>query len=202
MNQRAPALVLSCVSIALAGLLGACGGGGGARTATPARQSSPAATARASATPSLGIRTLDLSKAPDVRDLVASTGGVYVQTSVIYADLTGDGIDDAVVPISSGGTLGDVAFVVLAPSGAGTKTLLKVAPTDGAGGLSVAVMVGRLVMTRPVYAPEDPNCCPSSLRRTTYAWDGAAFGVQSETTEANPSGDGKRTPGSAATVVP
>ena len=202
MNRRVPALVLSCISIALAGLLGACGGGGGAKTATPTRPSSPAATSSASVTPSLGIRTLDLSKVPDVRDLIASTGGVYVQTGVIYADLTGDGIDDAVVPISSGGTRGDVAFVVLAPSGAGTKTLLKVAPTDGSGGLAVAVVDGRLVMTRPVYAPEDPNCCPSSLRKTTYAWDGKAFAVQSVTTEASPSGGGKRTPSSAATATP
>jgi hypothetical protein len=202
MNRRAPALVLSCVSIMLAGFLGACGGGGGAKTATTGQQSSPAATSGASATPSLGLRTLDLSKVPDVQDLIASTGGVYVQTGVIYADLTGDGIDDAVVPISSGGTLGDVAFLVLAPAGAGTKTLLKVAPKDGAGGLAVAVVDRRLVMTRPIYGPQDPNCCPSSLSKTTYAWDGAAFAVQSVTTEANPSGGGKRTPVSAATATP
>jgi hypothetical protein len=200
MNRRAPALVLSCVLIALAAMLGACSSGGGAKTVTPTRQASPAATSSASATPSLGIRTLDLSKAPDVQGLIASTGGQYVQAGVIYADLTGDGIDEAVVPISSGGTLGDVAFVVLTPSDAGTKTLLRVTPTDGAGGLAVAVVDGHLVMTQPVYGPEDPNCCPSSLRKTAYGWDGAALGVQSVTTEANPSGGGKLTPGPPATA--
>jgi hypothetical protein len=201
MNRRARAITLTAISIAIGGLLSGCGGGSGAKSGTPTRQASPAATSSASATPSLGIRTLDLSKVPDVRDLVASTGGAYEQSGVIYADLTADGIDDAVVPISSGGTLGDVAFIVLASDGIGTKTLLKVAPTDGPGGLAVAVVGGQLVMTRPIYGPEDPNCCPSSLRKTTYAWDGSAFAVQSETTEANPAGGGKLTP-SAATQTP
>ena len=182
-----------------AALLSACGGGSGTKSTTATRPASPAATSSAVATPALGIRTLDLSRAPDVQALVASTGGAYVQSGVIYADLTGDAIDDAVVPISSGGTLGDVAFLVLALSGTGTKTLLKVAPTDGAGGVSVAVVAGKPVMTRPLYGPEDPNCCPSALRKTTYAWDGAAFKEESVTTEVNPAGGGKQTAVPAAT---
>lgn len=190
-RDRAPSL--AAVAIVIAALSGACGGGSGAKTATPARSASPAATPNASATPSLGIRTLDLSKLADVRDLEASTGGSYLQTSAIYADLTGDGIDEAVVPIASGGTLGDLAFLVLTPSELGARTVLKVAPADGAGGLSVAIVADQLVMTRPVYGPEDPNCCPGALRRTTYAWDGTAFSEQSVTIEPNPAGGGKRT---------
>ena len=128
-----------------------------------------------------------------MRDLVASTDGAYVQTGVIYADLTGDGVDEAVVPISSGGTLGDVAFIVLALSGAGTKTLLKDRPSGVGGGLSVAVVGGQLVMTLPVYGPNDPNCCPSALSKKTYVWNGSGFTTQSVTTDANPGGGGKRT---------
>lgn len=185
-------MVLILVAAALAG----CGGGGGsAMTPTPARtQIATASSVATATTPSLGIREIDLSKVDDVRALIASTGGQYVQTSVIYADLTNDGVDEAIVPISSGGTMGDVAFLVLAASGSGTKTLLKEVPPGGSGGLSVAVVGGQLVMTQAVYGPQDPNCCPSALRRTTYVWNGSALAVQSSKTDVNPSGGGKTTP--------
>jgi len=132
-----PAIVVLSVAAAA---FAACGGGGGTKTATPTRSPSGSVTAASTSstavTPSLGIRMLDLSKLPDVQAVIAATGGQYVQTSVLYADLTGDGVDDAVVPISSGGTLGDVAFLVLAPAGDGARTLLKEAPAGGSGGLA------------------------------------------------------------------
>jgi len=186
-------VALTFFAAAIAG----CGGGGGGGAKTPSGSRSPAATSSSVATattPSLGIRELDLSKVDDVTAIVASTGGQFVQTSVIYADLTGDGVDEAIVPISSGGTMGDVAFLVLAASGRGTKTLLKEVPLGASGGLSVAVLDGQLVMTQAIYGPEDPNCCPSALRRTTYVWNGTSLAVQSIKTEVSPSGGGKKTP--------
>ena len=186
-------VALTFFAAAIAG----CGGGGGGATKTPSASRSPAATSSSVATattPSLGIRELDLSKVDDVTAIIASTGGQFVQTSVIYADLTGDGVDEAIVPISSGGTMGDVAFLVLAASGRGTKTLLKEVPLGASGGLSVAVLDGQLVMTQAIYGPEDPNCCPSALRRTTYVWNGTSLAVQSIKTEVSPSGGGKKTP--------
>jgi len=186
-------VALTFFAAAIAG----CGGGGGGGAKTPSGSRSPAATSSSVATattPSLGIRELDLSKVDDVTAIIASTGGQFVQTSVIYADLTGDGVDEAIVPISSGGTMGDVAFLVLAASGRGTKTLLKEVPLGASGGLSVAVLDGQLVMTQAIYGPEDPNCCPSALRRTTYVWNGTSLAVQSIKTEVSPSGGGKKTP--------
>ena len=117
---------------------------------------------------------------------------------MIYVDLTGTGQTDAVVPIASGGTLGDVAFIVLAPDGSGgARTLLKGEPT-GQAGLAVAVVGGKLVMTEPVPGPNDPECCPSQLKKTTYAWNGSAFIVESTTTETNPAGGAKGTPSVAS----
>lgn len=197
-----PAIVVLSVAAAA---FAACGGGGGTKTATPTRSPSGSVTAASTSstavTPSLGIRMLDLSKLPDVQAVIAATGGQYVQTSVLYADLTGDGVDDAVVPISSGGTLGDVAFLVLAPAGDGARTLLKEAPAGGSGGLAVNVVDGQVVMTQPVYGAEDPNCCPSELRKTTYVWDGTTFAVQSVKTEVNPVGGGKKTPSAPPTIA-
>jgi hypothetical protein len=199
MIRRPAVLALAIVTLsAAAAALAGCGGGGGSKTATPARSPSGSITALATSsttvTPSLGIRTLDLSKVADVRSVAASSGGQFVQTNVIYADLTGDGIDEAVVPISSGGTLGDIAFLVLAPAGDGTRTLFKEAPAGGSGGLVVSVVDGQVMMTQPVYGPDDPLCCPGALRKTAFAWDGATFAVQSVKTEANPAGGGKKTP--------
>ena len=204
--HRPAALALAIVALSAMAAASAGCGGGGSKTATPTRSPSGSvtalATSGATATPSLGIRTLDLSNVADVRSVAASTGGQYVQTSVLYADLTRDGVDEAVVPISSGGTLGDVAFLVLTPAGDGTRTLLKETPAGGSGGLAVSVVDGRIVMTQPVYGPDDPQCCPGTLRKTTYAWDGATFAVESVKMEVNPAGGGKKTPSASPSAAP
>ena len=49
-------------------------------------------------------------------------------------------------------------------------------------------------MTQALYGPEDPNCCPSMLRKTTYVWNGTSLAVQTVKTEVNPAGGGKTTP--------
>lgn len=118
------------------------------------------------------------------------------QAAVLYADVTGDGADEAIVPVSSGGTLGNIGFLVLTPAGAGTQTLLQVFPEDQRG-LAVALEAGKIVMTQPVPGPDDPNCCPSMLRRTTYAYNGSALAIESVQTEQNPAGGAKSTPASS-----
>jgi hypothetical protein len=137
---------------------------------------------------------MDLGAVADVRSVIAATGGAYLQSEVTYADLTGDGVDEAIVRIDSGGTMGDIAFLVLTPDGAATKTLLKQTPSGDSAGLVVAVEGGQLVMTQPVYGPDDPNCCPTSLKKTTFMWNGTALVVDSIRTEANSRGGSKVTP--------
>ena len=39
---------------------------------------------------------------------------------------------------------------------------------------------GALLETRGVYGPEDPFCCPSQLRQTTFQWDGKLLQVRDE----------------------
>jgi hypothetical protein len=189
-------LVPAIAAFSVALLMVGCGGGGGdkTKTAAPSSAVTSAVTAAATTTPSLGIREIDLAKVADVEAVLAGTGGEYLPASVIYADLTEDGSDEAIVPISSGGTMGDVAFLVLTPDGDGTATLLKELPLNQEGGLSVAIADGQLVMTQALYGPEDPNCCPSMLRKTTYVWNGTSLAVQTVKTEVNPAGGGKTTP--------
>ena len=164
-----------------------------AQTSAPATAAPSAIVTAGSATSTLGIRALDVKAVPDVQKALTATGGQIVQSSIIYTDVTGDGIDEAIVPISSGGTLGDVGFFVLTPTNTGTTTLLKEFPPDSPG-LAVAVVSGKIVMTQPVPAPDDPNCCPSFLRHTTYSWNGSALAIESVTTDPNPAGGGKVTP--------
>jgi hypothetical protein len=165
----------------------ACDGddGGVSSTATVVRET-PVSTAEVTATlsPTVQIRDVALDDLPQVRQLIAATGGQFVQAGVLYADLTEDGAEDAVVPISSGGTRGDIAFVVLSPHGDAITTVLSVIPEESS--VSVAVVDGALASYEPVYGPEDPLCCPSELRTTVYAWDGERLVVESST--AGPAG--------------
>ncbi|TAK59302.1 MAG: hypothetical protein EPO22_10390 [Dehalococcoidia bacterium] len=156
------------------------------------------ATPGATPTPSQAIRMLDLKNSPPVQKVIAESGGQFVQSEVIYADLTDDGQEDAVVPISSGGTLGDIAFVVLGATGGNTRTLVSEYPKDGRG-LAVVVFGDKLVVTEAVPGPDDPECCPSQLRKTIYGWNGVTLAIESVSTEPNPDAGPKATPGGATT---
>ncbi len=200
MTARRPAAIALLLVLSLLSAAACNGGGAGGRTSTSAATArasaaaSPTAVAPPAPTVDARIRTLDLQQAPAVEKLIADTGGQFVKSEVLYADLTGDGVLDAIVPISSGGTAGDIAYVVLAPSGAGTKALMTRTGGATGGGVKVWVQDGKLVETRPVYGPQDPNCCPGQLRVTTYQWNGSQLAVASQETVPNPSGGAKGTP--------
>jgi hypothetical protein len=148
---------------------------------SPSAEPEPTATAVANP----DIQGVDFSQVPAVEELVADSGGRVLPQEIIFADLTGDGADEAVVPISSGGSGGNVAYAVFGYSGGDLEELLVVKPE--AGRVTVSAEDGMLVETQPVYAPEDPLCCPSQLRHTYYGWDGSEFVVDHEETETVPS---------------
>lgn len=179
---------LITTAIALFALIACDGDSGGDDTPTrPPSTATASGTSVPGATPSGEIRERDLDADPAVRALVADTGGEYVQENVIYADLTDDGIDDAVVPVASGGTLGNLAFIVLTPTENGTAVLLKEQPVQ-TGGIALDVEDGKLITLEPIFGPDDPECCPSLLRKTTYGWNGAALALEDQETVENPGG--------------
>jgi hypothetical protein len=182
---------LITASLAL-GTFAACDGdGGGDETPTrPPSTATAAATTASEPTPSGEIRERDLENDPAVQQLIEDTGGEYVQENVIYSDLSDDGIDDAAVPIASGGTLGNIAFVVLTPTEDGTIVLLQEQPS---GGFALNVVDAKLIMIEPVFGPDDPECCPSMLRQTTYGWNGTALALEDVETLPNPGGQVKPT---------
>jgi hypothetical protein len=184
--------VVVVAGIVACALIAACGGGGDdddEATSTPSvAVTVPAATE--TATPA-GIRSIDLQNSEPVQDLIDVTGGLYVQDNVLYADLSEDGSEEAIVPLSSGGTLGDVGFLVLAEADGGVEPLLTVTPEFG--GIAVSLVDGQLTTIEPVPGPDDPECCPSALRTTVYAWNGSELAVESSNTEPS-DGSGATTP--------
>jgi hypothetical protein len=93
---------------------------------------------------------------------------------VICFEFTRDGRLDLAVSIASGGTAGDVGFVVFRRTSAGWRVAL-----SGAGyKLGLARIAGDLVETQPVYRKNDANCCPSGgFDHRRFHWNGSRFVV-------------------------
>jgi hypothetical protein len=159
------------------------------------RNLTPVETPPPAQTPAIDIREIDLTAIPEVQAVLnppppdpgypEQQPGVLNQENVIYADVTNDGHDDAIVPISVDGTLGNIGFFLVSLRGEEPLVLLKVFPSESAG-MNVSVEGDKIVQIQPAPGPDDPECCPSQIRRTIYAWNGNAVAVESVTTEPNP----------------
>lgn len=115
---------------------------------------------------------------------LADSGGTVAEDEIVFADLSGDGKEEAVVPVTSGGTMGVFEVYVLSPQGSAVKQILRFNP--GTGKLVAQIQDGLLVITEPVYGPDDPNCCPGKLKKTTFRWDGSALSPAETETVDNP----------------
>ncbi len=127
-------------------------------------------------TPAPDIRDEDLTQQAELRDFLASSGGEVNPEKIEYGDLTGDGVDDAVVPVASGGEGGDIAVFVLGYQPDGLKVLLRLET----GRLKAKIEDGGLETLGPSYIEGDPICCPSQFLRTFYVWDGSSLVFESE----------------------
>jgi hypothetical protein len=187
--MRIPLLTAAATIVSASLLLSACGDDRGGNDTTPSPQPTTGRTVVTTPapqlTPTVDIRDVDIASLEDVVAALEESGGAISQPDVIYADLTNDGYDDAIAPVSIDGTLGMIGFFVLAPDGDSARVVLEEFPADS-GGLILSVEGDKLVMIQPAPGPDDPECCPSFLRRTVYAWNGAALAVESVTTEPNP----------------
>ena len=105
----------------------------------------------------------------------AAGGGEVLRERVQFLDLTGDGVEEAVVVVESGGTLGDLGAGVFALID-GQPELVQFIPTAG----RIEVRLGLVVAIEGVPSAGDAQCCPSQLRETSYQWDGARFAVITE----------------------
>ena len=135
------------------------------------------------------IRDVDFESLPETTDLLQRLGsGRVASEAVIYEDLTGDLREEAIVPVTSDGTLGNVAYLVYSlRSGIPVLILTRTMDRTTASGLAMGIDdFGALTETVGVYGNEDPLCCPSVLRQTTFRWDGSALQVAGEVKEDSP----------------
>lgn len=179
------AITFCCVLLlALLALTAACGddsGDGDSPTPTTEESTEPMATSPAG-TATSDIRTVDFTTQPGMQSFLATNGGEVDTTRIIYVDLTSDGLEDAVVPVSSGGEGGDIAVFVYGSDGSGVVELLKVEPQVSTS-VNAIVVGDTLQVNEPVYSADDPMCCPSQVKTTTYAWDGSQLAVSNEETK-------------------
>jgi hypothetical protein len=93
---------------------------------------------------------------------------------ILCYDFTRDGRRDLAVTIASGGTAGDIGFVVFR----GTRAGWRVALAMGGYKLGISRVGGDLVSSQPVYRKNDPNCCPTGgFDHRRYHWSGVRFVV-------------------------
>lgn len=144
----------------------------------------PTATPAVTLTPPEDIRDADLSQQADVQAMLRRVGGEIVAADILYADLTGDGLEEAVVPISSGGTAGNLAFLVLSYQEDGLGTILSEVPEGGS--VRVSLKDGQLVESQPVYEEGDLPGFPTQIRNIYYEWDGEKLAVEREETVPSP----------------
>ena len=140
--------------------------------------------ARATLTPAPDIRLQDLTEQAGLQEFLAGIATLDAeQGETIYADITGDGVEEAVVSVASGGTAGNLAVFVYGYGPGGLSELLREHPPDEAlgGHIRARVESGQLILSWPIYGPDDPNCCPSQgFRVRYYLWDGSALALERE----------------------
>jgi hypothetical protein len=91
---------------------------------------------------------------------------------VLCFDFTRDGRADMAVSIASGGTAGDIGYVVFRATPPGWNVALK----GGGYKLGLHRAGEDPVVTQPVYNKNDPNCCPTGgFDHVRYHWNGSRF---------------------------
>ncbi len=105
--------------------------------------------------------------------------GIPQLKDIVYIDLDGDGVEEAAIPLFSGGTAGNIAFLVY--------KYAKPYPTltDYQDGYKLYLKAenNRLVVGQPVYGSWEPNCCPGGEMYNSYLLKAGKLSQVSETSE-------------------
>ena len=109
--------------------------------------------------------------------------GGFVDSTILFADLTGDGKDDAVVMVDSGTAAGEIAMYVFS-AGSGTDLKIVYRNQRMYRGEAHINPGPSLVYSLPSYKAGDELCCPAAYRETTLKWSSKTkrFGVASRRT--------------------
>ena len=113
-----------------------------------------------------------------------ANGGDVPANRIALFDLIGDdGVEEAVVFIESGGTLGDIGVAVFELLEGQPRLVTFIA---AAGRVELNTDLELLFSLEGVYEAGDAECCPSKLREIAYGWTGERFAVVSDQIVDNP----------------
>lgn len=97
----------------------------------------------------------------------SSLGGFADARYVVSGTMGPDAREVLAVPLMSGGSGGDFTVLIYAADGSGP--LRYAGKVDwGAGHIGVTISYASIVVTEPIYAANDPNCCPSAYLVELY----------------------------------
>jgi hypothetical protein len=95
-----------------------------------------------------------------------NTTGIPQLDQIVYGDFDGDCTEEAGIPLFSGGTAGNVGFLLYDIVDAGSMPSL-VAWGEGYK-LLLAADAGLLIVSNALYNGWEPNCCPSGISYDGY----------------------------------
>ena len=101
-----------------------------------------------------------------IKELLRSGGG-FVDTGVVFRDLTGDKRDDAVVRVNSGGAAGVVAVYVFSTANRKDGKLRAIFRSQSLMRASTRVLKGVVSYRTSRYEPGDELCCPARITQST-----------------------------------
>ncbi len=179
---------LLCAGLLAAFGLLACGDGDASTPAPTVIVGTPTATPTATSTQAASdIRNVDFTDPSILGPVIDHFGGGEIEPRrIAYTDMTGDGVEEAVLFVESGGTAGDLGACVMTLDG-GAPTVLGYVDAGGRVELRFPEAGGGVIVSREgVYEPGDAQCCPTNLRERTYRWDGDEFALLSDQVVKNP----------------
>jgi hypothetical protein len=97
---------------------------------------------------------------------------VFVDADVTFADLTGDGRQDAIARVDSGGAGGAIAVFVFSADGA--KKLRAIYRSQRLFRALVSTEGATLLLRTPRYAAGDELCCPPEFVQRSLTWSAPA----------------------------
>ena len=109
----------------------------------------------------------------------STVGGFPVATSVVYGDFDGNCVEEAALPLDSGGTAGQIGYLVYR---LGSSHPNLIAWGEGYK-LGLSATANRLIVSNAVYQGWEPNCCPSGISYATYRLAGDVLTLVSTTSE-------------------
>jgi hypothetical protein len=107
--------------------------------------------------------------------------GYALLDDVAYGDLDGDGAEEAVLTIFSGGTGGNLGFLLFREGSPAPKLVL----AETGYKLGVEIDGRNLVIVQPEYVGFEANCCPSAITRAVTVLEGNRLVTIATETEPN-----------------